>query len=84
MNKEQILLNKWRTLPLEKQQEVLDLVEQLYRQNHDINQENIYQPQTEMGKKLWEISSRSLTKQSKLLTLDEINEEISESRRERH
>ena len=59
-----------------------NFVEQLYRQNHDINQENIYQPQTEMGKKLWEISSRSLTKQSKLLTLDEINEEISESRGE--
>ena len=31
MNQEQILLNKWRTLPLEKQQEVLDFVEQLCR-----------------------------------------------------
>ena len=55
MNKEHIFLNKWRTLPSEKQQEVLDLVEQLYRQNQDINQANIYQPKTDMGKKLWEI-----------------------------
>ncbi|NEO58482.1 MAG: hypothetical protein F6K54_38790 [Okeania sp. SIO3B5] len=44
MNREQILLNKWRTLPLEKQPEVLDLVEQLYRQNQDIKQAHIYQP----------------------------------------
>jgi len=80
MNREQILLNKWRTLPLEKQQEVLNLVEQLYRQNQGIDQANIYQPQTEMGKKLWEIRCQALTDKSKLLTWDEINEEISESR----
>ena len=83
MNREQILLNKWRTLPLEKQQEVLDLVEQLYRQNQDINQANIYQPQTDMGKKLWEIRCQALTDKSKLLTWDEIEEEISESRGEK-
>ena len=83
MNREQILLNKWRTLPLEKQQEILDLVEQLYQQNQDINQANIYQPKTDMGRKLWEIRCQAITEQSKLLTWDEINEEIAESRGER-
>jgi hypothetical protein len=29
MNSEQLLLDKWRTLPLEKQQLVLDYVEEL-------------------------------------------------------
>ncbi|NEP04506.1 MAG: hypothetical protein F6K25_16600 [Okeania sp. SIO2G4] len=79
MNNEQILLNKWRTLPSQKQQKVLDLVEQLDRQNQDINQANIYQPKTDMGKKLWEIRCQAITEQSKLLSWDEIEEEISES-----
>ncbi|MGK7921749.1 MAG: hypothetical protein AB4080_17275 [Trichodesmium sp.] len=83
MNREQVLLDKWRTLPVEKQQEVLDLVEQFYRQNLDIDREGIYQPKTEMGKKLWQIRSQALAKQPKLLTWDEIEAEISDRRGER-
>ncbi|MDE5082298.1 MAG: hypothetical protein O4808_20035 [Trichodesmium sp. St17_bin3_1_1] len=53
MNREQVLLDKWRSLLVEKEQELLDLVEQFLRQNLDIDRENIYEPKTEMGKKLW-------------------------------
>ncbi len=71
MNRERIILDKWRTLPVEKQQEVSDLVEQLYRQNLDENQESIYQPKTDMGKKLRQIRSQALASQPKLLSRDE-------------
>lgn len=36
-----------------------------------------------MGKKLWEIRCQALTEEFKLLTWDQIEEEIAEGRRER-
>ena len=85
MNSERLLLNKWRTLPLEKRQQVFDFIEELDRQKPEVDEssEEAYQPQTELGKKLWEIRCRSLADKPKLLTWDEINEEVSDRRGER-
>ena len=80
MNSEQLLLDKWRALPLKKQQQVLDFIQGLDRENLEVTQEasEAYQPKTELGKKLWEIRCRGLAEGYKLLTLDEINKEISD------
>jgi hypothetical protein len=48
MNNEQILLEKWRTLPSDKQQEVLDFITSIEPGKTS------YQPKTEPGRKLWQ------------------------------
>ena len=85
MNSERLLLDKWRNLPLEKRQQVFDFIERLDREKPEVDEllEDAYQPQTELGKKLWEIRFRSLADKPKLLTWDEINEEVSDRRGER-
>lgn len=85
MNSERLLLDKWRNLPLEQRQQVFDFIEGLDRQKLEVDKpsEEAYQPQTELGKKLWEIRRRSLAYGPKLLTWDEINEEVSDRRGER-
>ncbi|MDY6803793.1 MAG: hypothetical protein SXA11_08310 [Cyanobacteriota bacterium] len=82
MNSEQVLLDKWRTLPLEKQRQVWDFIREIERTNPTLNGEGegTYKPKTELGKKLWEIRCRSLADKPKLLTWDEIDEEISDIR----
>lgn len=85
MNSEQLLLDKWRALPLEKQQQVLDFIQGIDRENLEVSWEarEAYQPKTELGKKLWEIRCRGLAEGYKLLTWDEIDKEISDLRGER-
>lgn len=85
MNSEQLLLNKWRTLPLEKQQQVLDYIQELDSGSLavKIESEDAYKPQTELGKKLWEIRCGALANNPKLLTWDEIDAEVSDMRGER-
>jgi hypothetical protein len=82
MNSEQLLLDKWRTLPLEKQQLVLDYVEELDSGKLAVKAESeeAYKPKTELGKKLWEIRRLSLANNPKLLTWDEVDAEISDRR----
>lgn len=84
MNSEQLLLDKWRTLPLEKQQQVWAYIQEIDGENLTVKAEieEAYKPKTELGKKLWEIRCRSLANNPKLLTWDEIEAEISDLRGE--
>ena len=84
MNSEQLLLDKWRTLPLEKQQQVLAYLQAIDSDNLALKAESeeAYKPKTELGKKLWEIRCRSLEDNPKLLTWDEVDAEISDRRSE--
>lgn len=68
MSAEQELLTKWRSLPQEKQEEVLDFVEFLYVKN-SINK-------TSLGERLRQIRSRIVADGEPLLTQDEIEKEI--------
>lgn len=91
MTTEEILLEKWRTLPSEKQQEVLEFVETLVKKEADlhIKQESAspktinFQPKTELGKKLWELRQKVIAVQPPLETWEELEEEIAQRRGER-
>jgi len=85
MNSEQLLLEKWHALPLEKQQLVLDYIQELDSEKFAVKAEGekAYKPKTELGKKLWEIRCKSLANNPKLLTWDEVDAEISDRRGER-
>lgn len=75
MSPEQDLLVKWRSLPKEKQEEVLDFVEFLYAK--------IVKPQpivsgktSQLGKRLREIRAEIVASGKHLLTEDELEKEI--------
>ncbi|MES1026606.1 hypothetical protein ABN584_27310 [Gloeocapsa sp. BRSZ] len=68
MSAEQELLTKWRSLPQEKQEEVLDFVEFLYVKNSI--------SKTSLGERLRQIRSRIVADGEPLLTQDEIEKEI--------
>lgn len=88
------LLNKWQTLDQEDQEKVLIFIESLAKttknesenpkqlsENLSENNQINYQPKTELGKKLWKIRQRIIADPNvKLLTLDEINSELDETR----
>lgn len=72
MNTEQQLIEKWRNLPLDKQQQVLQFVESLNEQK---------QPkQTELGKRLRQIREKIVTSGEPLLNREEIEQEVIERR----
>lgn len=91
MNNEQILLEKWRTLPSEKQQKVLEFVETLSEKKIDSHiqekpaslEKTTFQPKTELGKKLWELRQKAIAAQTPLRTWEELEEEIAQRRGER-
>jgi hypothetical protein len=68
MNTEQQLIEKWRNLPLDKQQEVLQFVESLNQQQQS--------QQTELGQRLRQIRAKIVTKGETLLNQEEIEQEI--------
>lgn len=68
MNPEQELLTKWRSLPQDKQEEVLDFVEFL-RLKNSANK-------TPLGERLRQIRSRIVASGKPLLTQDEIETEL--------
>lgn len=75
MNNEEILLEKWRTLPLDKQQEVLDFIVSI--ENTSTPAQPFYQPKTELGKKLWRIRERAIASgKIELLDWEGIEREI--------
>lgn len=81
MNNEQILLDKWRTLPSDKQQEVLDFIASI--EPWKTPETNSYQPKTELGKKLWQIRERAIASgKIELLDWDGIEREVAERRGE--
>ncbi len=68
MNTEQKLIDKWRNLPSDKQQQVLKFVESLNEQK---------QPkQTELGERLREIRTKIVNSGEPLLNQEEIEQEI--------
>jgi hypothetical protein len=68
MNTEQQLLEKWRNLPLDKQQQVLQFVESLDQQK---------QPkQTELGQRLRQIRTKIVASGETLLNKEEIEQEV--------
>jgi len=72
MSAEQELLTKWRSLPQDKQEEVLDFVEFLYVKN-SVNKASL-------GERLRQIRSRIVASGEPLLSRDEIEKEIASRR----
>jgi hypothetical protein len=77
MSKEEILLECWRDLPLEAQEQVLALAQSL---KPEPKVESEFLPQTSLGKKLWEIRQRAIANGMKLLTEEELEQELAERR----
>ena len=77
---EQLLLDKWHNLNLDEQKKVLNFIDSIFQGK---SQEKVYQPKTELGKKLWAIRQKAIANNPniKLLELDEINAELDEMRR---
>ena len=68
MNTEQQLLAKWRKLPLDKQQQVLQFVESLYEPKQS--------QKTELGQRLRQIRAKIVASGEPLLNREEIEQEV--------
>ncbi len=77
MGKEEQLLEGWRELTPEKQQQVLELVEALKSQSEATTINTEYIPRTPLAKKLWEIRQRAIASGIKLLNEAEIEQKLS-------
>ena len=78
MAEEKQLLERWRILTPEKQQQVLEFVESLQSESNAA--ETGYTPQTPLAKKLWEIRQRAIASGLQLLSETEIEQELAERR----
>ncbi|MEI6446203.1 MAG: hypothetical protein WCO29_24530 [Nostocales cyanobacterium ELA583] len=83
MNTEQILLEKWRILPSEKQLQVLNLVNTLIEENRNQLTLSSYQPKTSLGAKLLAIRQEIMQEQPPLESWEELEQEIAERRGEK-
>lgn len=72
MNTEQQLIEKWRELPLDKQQQVLLFVESLNQQKQT--------KQNKLGQSLRQIRAKIVTSGELLLNQEEIEQEITNRR----
>jgi hypothetical protein len=82
---EQLLLNKWQKLKLEDQERVLAFIDAIDQEKPEEKLSKttgiVYQPQTELGKKLWEIREKIIKDpNNKLLDLDDIEAELDKIR----
>ena len=82
---EQLLLNKWQNLKSEDQERVLAFIDAICQENQQDKSsettETVYQPKTELGKKLWEIRQEIIKDpNTKLLDWDDIEAELDEIR----
>ena len=82
---EQLLLNKWHKLKSEDQERVLAFIDAIdpekLEEKSSETTEIVYKPQTELGKKLWEIRQKIIKDpNTKLLDLDDIEAELDEIR----
>ncbi len=83
MGKEDLLLECWRELPPEAQDQVLQLARSLKPQPEVAHSQEAspsveFVPQTPLGRKLWEIRQRAIADGMKLLTEEELEQEIAE------
>ncbi len=75
MAKEEQIIERWRTLTPEKQQQVLEFADSLQSEP-----ESEYVPQTPLAKKLWEIRTRAIASGMQLLNEAEIEQDLAELR----
>jgi hypothetical protein len=80
MISEQVLLKKWRSLPQEKQQQVLDLVETFWGEEQPQDPVASYQPKTSLGQRLKEIRAEIVASGEPLLDWEGIEGEKNERR----
>lgn len=80
MAREEQILERWRTLTPDKQQQVLEFVDSLQSASNDTEIESEYVPQTPLAKKLWEIRQRAIASGLQLLNQAEIEQELAERR----
>ncbi len=80
MNTEQLLIKKWRLLPVDKQQSVIDFVSFLesnyyLEKKDDQIQKQIDKQPSELGKKLRQIRAEIIASGVPLLTEEEVEQE---------
>jgi hypothetical protein len=80
MTTEQVLLEKWRSLPQEKQQQVFDLVEIFWGEEKLQDPVAFYQPKTLLGTRLKEIRAEIIASGEPLLDWEGIEGEKKERR----
>lgn len=80
MAREEQILERWRTLTPDKQQQVLEFVDSLQSISNETETESEYVPQTPLAKKLWEIRQRAIASGLQLLSEAEIEQELAERR----
>ena len=81
MPQEELLIEKWRELTPQKQQQVLEFVALLQSQPESItNKEPEFVPKTTLGKKLWQIRQKAIASGMELLTEAEIEQELATRR----
>ena len=80
MAREEQILERWRTLTPDKQQQVLEFVDSLQSISNETETESEYIPQTPLAKKLWEIRQRAIASGLQLLSEAEIEQELAERR----
>lgn len=68
MSTEQQLLNKWRKLPIDQQQEVLQFIESLHQQK--------LSQKSELGERLRSLRAKIVAQQEPLLNLEQIEQEV--------
>ncbi len=76
MISEKNLLENWRCLDENEQKKVVEYINSLKQKT----QSGTYQPQTEIGKKLWNLRKQSLGTQPLLTTWEEVSEELKSRR----
>ena len=80
MTTEQLLLEKWRSLPQVRQQQVLDLVETFWGEEKPQDLIASYQPKTLLGQRLKEIRAEIVASGEPLLDWEGIEREKAERR----
>jgi hypothetical protein len=80
MGKEEVLLEYWRELPIDAQEQVLELAKSLKQHQPESQAEPQFVPQTPLGKRLWEIRQKIVISGVPLLSDHELEREILERR----
>lgn len=81
MTAEQLLLEKWRSLPPDKQQEVFDFVEFLQSRQVSVSKNSVEKEhKSKLGARLQQIREKIVASGTPLLTDEEIDREVVERR----
>ncbi len=76
MSSEKTLLKNWRNLEPNEQEKVIEYMNALRQETSSVT----YQPQTEIGKKLWNLRQKALGTQPLLTTWEEVEKELNSRR----